>query len=107
MSFLFDRLVKNTEVRLDYYAINHYQHEPSTASLPSVSNHKWFIMNSFASLYTAAFDILILGALLVGSSIKKDEGYISYLVAREAIKNYHLHHSLKDINENRISHVYQ
>jgi hypothetical protein len=34
----------------------------------------WFTMIFFASPYMAAFDILILSALLVSSSIKKDGG---------------------------------
>lgn len=75
---------------------------PSTASLQSVSNQTWFETNSFASLYNVAFDILIPSALLVGSSIENDEGYIGFRVVMEVMKYYLLHHLLKDINAGNI-----
>ena len=75
---------------------------PSTASLQSVSNQTWFATNSFASLYNVAFDILIPSALLVGSSIENDEGYIGCQVVMEVMKYYLLHHLLKDINAGNI-----
>jgi hypothetical protein len=79
---------------------------PSTASLQSVSNQTWFEMNSFASLYNVAFDILIPSALLVGSSIENDEGYIGCRVVMEVIEYYLLHHLLKDINLGNIIPVF-
>jgi hypothetical protein len=60
-------------------------------------------MNSFASLYTVAFNILILGASLVDSSIGKDETYINCLAFKVEMKNSHRVYSLKDINGRRIS----
>jgi hypothetical protein len=63
-------------------------------------------MNSFASLYTVAFNILILGASLANSSIGKDETYINFLAFKVETKNSHLVYSLKDINGRRISRVF-
>ena len=62
----------------------------------------WFTMISFASPYMAAFDILILSALLVSSSIKKDGGCIDCLGLKVERKNCHQEHSSKDINVRRI-----
>jgi hypothetical protein len=84
--------------------VNHYlQHEPSITSLLSILTHKWSAMNSFASLYMVAFNILILGASLADSSIGKDETYINSLAFMVEMRNSHLVYSLKDINVRRIS----
>jgi hypothetical protein len=107
VSFLFARSVKSTEVRLDLRVVNHYlQHEPSIASLQSILTQKSSAMNSFASLYTVAFNILILGASLVDSSTGKDETYIGCLAFKAETKNSHWVYSLKDINGRRISRVF-
>jgi hypothetical protein len=107
VSFLFDHSVKSTEFRLDLRVVDHYlQHEPSIASLLSILTQKSSAMNSFASLYTVAFNILILGASLADSSIGKDETYINFLAFKVETKNSHRGYSLKDINERRISRVF-
>jgi hypothetical protein len=63
-------------------------------------------MNSFASLYTVAFNILILGASLADSSTGRDETYINCLGLKVEMRNSHRVYSLKDINGRRISRVF-
>jgi hypothetical protein len=104
VSFLFDHSVKSTEVRLDLRVVNRYlQREPSIAGLLSILTRKLSAMNSFASLYTVAFNILILGASLADSSTGRDGTYINFLAFMVEMRNSHLVYSLKDINVRRIS----
>jgi hypothetical protein len=105
VSFLFDHLVKSIEVRLDLRVVDHYlQHEPSIAGLLSILTRKLSAMNSFASLYTVAFNISILSASLVDSST--DVTYINCQGLKVEMRNFPRVYSLKDINWRRISRVF-